>query len=74
MTADLEYEWDSEDSHRHQNRHEAGSQALDYMLGHDEEDAILEVCKLDDTDLDALWKALHSLEGMCIDELGRRHS
>lgn len=67
-------EWDSEDSNRHQDRHEQGSEALGYALGGNLEDAGRSIAVLDDADLEALRKALGDLEGECRDELGRRHS
>lgn len=72
MTA--EPEWDGEDSGRHQNQHEQGSEALDYALAGNLEDARSSVAVLDDTDLEALRLALRDLEAECADELGRRHS
>jgi len=74
MTAGLECEWDSEDSHRHQNRHEQGAEALVYALAGNLEDAGRSIAVLDDTDLEALRLALHDLEAECAVELGRRHS
>lgn len=67
-------EWDSEDSNRHQDQHEQGSEALDYALAGNLEDAWRSVAVLDDADLEALRKALDDLEGECAEELGRRHS
>lgn len=74
MTADFEDEWDSEDSNRHQNRHEQGREGLDYALAGNLDDAARSVAVLDDTDLEALSKALRELEAECAEELGRRHS
>lgn len=68
------YEWDSEDSNRHQNQREQGSEALDYTLAGNLEDARRSVAVLDDADLEALREALDDLEAECAEELGRRHS
>jgi len=72
MTA--EPEWDSEDSNRHQDRCEQGSEALGYALGGNLEDAGRSVAALDDAGLVALLKALGDLKITCADELGRRRS
>jgi hypothetical protein len=67
-------EWDGEDSNRHQDQHEQGSEALGYALAGNLEDARRSVAVLDDPDLEALRMALDDLEAECAEELGRRHS
>ena len=70
-----EPEWDSEDSSRHQDLAERGAAALEDMLAGDLGDARWQIGSIeDDTDLEALRKALDDLETECRDELGRRHS
>jgi hypothetical protein len=69
-----EPEWDSEDSNRHQDRCEQGSEALVYALAGDLEDALRSVAALDDAGLVALLKAFGDLKVTCAGELGRRRS
>jgi hypothetical protein len=72
---DGEPEWDSEDSNRHQDRAEAGTEALEQALaGRDPEDTRQLLDGLDDADLEALHAALDDVAGLIMDELGRRHS
>jgi len=69
-----EPEWDSEDSHRHQNRREQGSEALDYTLAGNLEDASRSVAVLDDADLVAMSRALRDLKIVCANEISRRRA